>query len=417
MKYLFTVFIFLVSIKSFCQHYQLEKPKELKYLDLMVERPSEIPVYAEDYFLPKNLKIKTIIFYNASEEYDINGNILREQKNIELYKTNILYTYDKNILIKKVKTVIGNKEKIKREQEKTEEEIRRNAKNNEIYSTVELETEDKETINTITLDNKNRIISFSYKYFNVKDSKKELKAENSYQVIYKGNQVSEITGNFKSEKYYYTGKLITKKICINLSDTRSSQTETETYTYQYDDKQNLVSISVFKTYSSNKFTQEEKIRVVDSANYDSKNRVIWHGTKNQFTTYKYDKKNNVTESIYSNRNKVDNKKEYEYNNNNEILKISEANFANVKNGNAQVFIKAFIYDKGLLKEIQRSSENILQNKIVYFYDEDKHIIKMSSYNIDKNKKEMLSWEKNYSWRDKTMTIESKYGEPIIYTFF
>lgn len=418
MKYIFFLLFIIFSIKSFSQSYELQKPKELKYLDLKIQRPIEIPFYAEDYFLPKDLKIKTKTFYNKIEEYDIKGNMLREEENNKLYKSNITYTYNNNILIKKVKTVIGNKEKIKREQEKTEEEIRRNAKSNGVYTTVNLETEDKETINIVNLDKNNKIISFSFKNYNLKDGKKELKAEDSYQVIYKGNQISEIKGKFNSEKYYYNGKLLTKKVCHNEG---TSQTITETYSYQYDERQNLVSISISQIYSMNKFTQEDKKRVLDSANYDSKNRIIWQGLDNRFTTFKYDKKNNITESIFTNRNKLDDKKEYQYNDENELIKITNTQFRSEKNGNVPVFSKTFVYKNHLLKEILRSNGDILQNKIIYDYNEDGHIIKISEYNIDKSKneanQEFLNSETNYSWNGKTMTIESKYGQPIIYTFY
>ncbi|MBP0613273.1 hypothetical protein J8J42_09455 [Chryseobacterium sp. cx-311] len=422
MKYFYSILFIFLSLKSFCQNYHLEKPKELKYLDLIIERPKEPPTFTADLILPKNLIIKTIVSDDGLQEYDPTGKIVQELKNTDFYKTKTTYTYNKNILVEKVITIKGDKEKIAQAQEQmgNREKIRLNADGEAPYTTIVLEADDREYINKVNLDKKNTIIGFSYKEFYVKGPKKEVRSDNSYEVIYNGNQVSEIRGTQKSEKYFYTGKLLTKKVCINVPKEPSSQTTTETYFYQYDGKQNLVSIGLSKKYRLYENAWEESKRTLDSAGYDTDNRVIWHGLKGRFTTFKYDQNNNVTESVYTNYNELDSKKEYTYNTENEVTEIRLTNYKMLRNGIAPVFTQTFLYENHLLKEIQNSNNS----KVVYEYNKNGLITKISRYNVDPsgtNKRgdnvEYKSSETTFTWNGKTMTVEAKYRQPVIYTFY
>ena len=422
MKYLFTVFIFLVSIKSFCQHYQLEKPKELKYLDLMIERPSEIPFFAEDFFLPKDLKIKSQTDGNNLVEYDILENKILEKKISTFGEVETTYKYKNGILIEKHFLNKPNLENIKKENEREERFRKTRAYSpNDVYASVQYNTFEEEFIEKINSDKKNKITSFSYQAFKNEVGKKELVSEDIHQVLYKGNKVVEITGKSKSEKIFYTGNQITRKETVYIPKGVYPQISYENYIYLYDKNENLISIYSDQKYVQGEFIQVDKRRLMDSANYDNKNRVIWKGTKDRFTTFKYDKKNNVIESLSTKYKKLEEKNEHQYNDDNQILKQTNTVYRNERNGNIPVYSKTFVYKNNVLKEILKTSGDILQNKIIYNYNDDGHITKISEININKSNNEgqdeVTNWEKNYSWNGKTMTIESKYGQPIIYTFY
>ena len=428
MKHPFLFFIFLISINFYSQNYNLPKPKELKYLDLFIEQPKELPFFEiPDNFNPKNLKIKSIISPDETIEYDFNGNILSEQKKDNFYTTERSYIYNNNTLVEKKTFINANKEKIDKKIKEDAAELRRQVDRNGRGSVATVGINDnynKVIINKVTLDKRNRLISYSYQEFKIENSVKELLSDDAYNISYEKGKVSEIKSKSDIEKYYYKGNFIIKKEYYHLATNSYSQEIKIIFSFNYDKNKNLTAIWYDNTRSTKGKIDSHDKYLVDSANYDNQNRIIWKGTNRSFITYKYDIKNNITESIYTNSNKLDTKREYEYNNENKIAKITEIKYRYKKNDIIPTFIKTFLYQDNLLKVIQESSPNYPGSKTTFEYNDKAEIIRSSKYEPKRlsdhntaNNEYQLNSETKYTWEGKMLTIERKYQQPVKYTFY
>lgn len=421
MKKIFLFFVCVFGINLHAQYYSLQKPPELKFLDLIIEDPKESSFFEErEDFNSKEFKIKSKLSDDRLTEYDNIGNIIREKDN--LYDTKSTYTYKNKVLIEKKTITVANKENISKQEKEEQQEIERiqpRRLNNDDVSVVEktLYTPyNKESFQTVDLDKNNRIISFSYKEYKTDINKKELISDASYNVSYSNHKISEIQSKNETEKYYYDKDLLVKKEYFKSALNLFSQDKKEIFYYHYDRKNNLMAIWRDETVSRNGTIDGHSYGIIDSANYDDKNRVIWKGSKTRFKTYKYDSKNNVIESSMLNGNKLFLKNEYQYNPQNQIIKTLQTHSNNEKE--PFHYSKTFLYDKNLLKEIQVGNDS----KTTFEYNESRDLIKVNKYRKpypEKDKPEVefrLESETKYTWGEKSLLMENR-SSTLKYTFF
>ena len=430
------LFLLLSSIFYSAQNYTLDKSKELVYPELKIESPVNhltMFIFSRDYNTVNTNNIKSILSNNKLTEYDINGNIIRETKNDRLYEKKIIYKYKGDNLIEKrilSKVNKNNIEKeIKEQNRKAEQDIKRNG-----VATIEnLKSEDEENIYSVELDKKNRIISTSWKDYKIINGDKKIVKDKTTRIEYSGDKITKIrTGDSESffeGNYLYDGNLLIEKTSINGgTDAIHYQQTKKINKYLYDKRNNLIAIyDVDEYYINGKRTDENKLWLRDSANYDEKNRIIWHGYKYRYETFKYDKNDNVIEFSKFNKDKsgekLDLKQEYQYNKNNNIIKFTEIDY---RTTTPRFSIQTLIYKNNLLKEIQNSSDKIaIGVKIVYEYNDRNQVIKKSEFVpkqfSDKNAKENefdLRDETIYLYDSKSLHIKNKNGNTLAeYTFY
>ena len=413
----------------------MDKTKEFAYPELKIESQID-DLYMFRYLKnndPKNFKIKSRLLGNVLTEYDSNGNIISETKNeSDLYDKKTFYTYKNGILVEKITTSKAHKERIKRRNTESELQAKRDMERNGIATSVIYDSEDTEDIYNAELDKKNRIISTTNKSFTIANGEKKLTKVNITKIDYSGNKITKIkSGNSKSFfeiNYFYEGNLLVRKESINGgTDVMHYQQNKKIYKYKYDKEKNLVAIyNVDEYYIKGKRNDNNTLSLKDSANYDNKNRMIWHGNKYRYETFKYDKNNNITEySKFRNdksEQKLDFRHEYEYYNN-KIVRYSETD--NRFSTAPRSYSQKLIYDNGLLKEIQNSSEKVpIGAKTVYEYNDKNQLIKISEYipksfknkNAPENEFE-LSEITQYIYNDKTLIIKGKYSTIAEYIFY
>lgn len=409
-----------MSINLYSQDYSLKKPLELNFLNPVIEKPKEFSFYEQkEYFNSKELKIKSKSVGDRLTEYDANGNIIIQKDN--LYDTKITYTYKGKVLSEKKTIKVANTKNIRNKEEQQTEEISRQTQNSNgstvVSKTVYL-SDNTEAFETVDVDRNNNITAFSYKeYKTYNTNKKELTSDNSYTVSYSNGKISEIDSKNESEKYYYDKDLLVKK---EYSKTPANyllpQDRKEIYSYHYDTKKNLIAIWRDETVSRNGNIDGHSFYIIDSASYDSKNRVIWKGSENSFRTYKYDSKNNVLEVSDVRDHKIYLKNEYIYNAQNQIEKASIIFYKNEKE-EGRLF-KNFIYDKNLLEEIQTGNDE----KTVFDYNGKSDLIKLTDYKKPYQEKDKppvdfkLVSETRYIWGNKSLSVENRYST-IKYTFY
>lgn len=428
----YIIFIFL-SIFCSAQKYTLDKTKEFVYPELKIESPIDHLKMFRFFrnYEPENYKIKSRFLDNILTEYDINGNIVSEtSKDFNLYQKKTNFKYNNGILIEKITTSKADKEKIKRKNEESEREAKRDIKKNRIATVANFDAEDTESIYSAELDKKNRIISTKYENYKISNGEKQLSNEISTQIEYSGNKIKKIISgnskNFYEVNYFYDGNILTKTESLN-GGTNVYQQRKKTQNYTYDKQKNLVAIYEIQQYYINgKTNDSNKPRLIDSANYDNKNRIIWHGNKYRYETFKYDKNNNVVEYTKFDKDKsgetLKMKQEYEYDNKNNIIKYSENDN---RFSSPHFTAQNFTYVNGLLKQTQNSSEKFpIGAKTVYEYNDKNLLIKKSEYiptrfkdkNAPENQFELREVTR-YIYGDKTLIIKGENGTIAEYVFY
>lgn len=400
-----------ISILINSQDYSLKKPSELQFLDPVIKQPKEFYFTEKtEYFNTKGFKIKSKQTRDRLTEYDIKGNIVTEKDN--LYDKKISYNYKNKILVEKKITSVANRENIRREEDQEDREISRQisngantvAKSNYLsYNTESLEITD--------LDKNNNIAAFSYRDYKTDNAgKKKLLSDNSFAISYNNSKISEISSKNETEKFVYDKDLLVKKeYSKKATNYLLAQDVKKIFSYHYDKKKNLIAVWHDETVSRNGKVDAHSFYRIDSAKYDDKNRIIWKGSNDNFTTYKYDSKNNVAETSIVRNSKMFLKNEHIYNSQNKIGKSSIVFFKDGKEENRLVI--AFIYDKDLLREILQGNNR----KTVLDYDAERNLLKQSEYSKPYQEKDKppvefrLESETNYIWGDKFLSVENKYS--------
>ena len=430
------LFLLLFSIICHAQNYTLDKSKEFIYPELKIESPVDqfkMFIFARDYNTLNTEKIKSVFSNKTLTEYDIKGNIIRISSSDKFYDKTTILVYRNGILTEKKMMSKVHKEnvekKIKEQNKKAQADMERNG-----IATVEnLESEDTESIYKIELDKKERIISKSWKDYKIIDGEKNLIKDSNTKIEYSGNKITSIkTGNSESffeEKYFYDGNLLIGKEGIDGGTDAFRYQKTKTiHKYLYDKRKNLIALyDVNEYYINGKRSDDNKLSLRDSAIYDEKNRIIWHGYKYRYETFKYDNNDNVIEFSKFNKNKLEEKlnlkQVYEFDTKNNIIKFTEIDFRTTSPYSS---VRKLIYKNGLLKEIQNSSEKTpIGGKFVYEYDDKNRLTKKSEFVpkrfLHKNAKENefdLGDETTYLYGNKSLVVKNKYGNTIAeYTFY
>lgn len=377
---------------------------------LKIERPKkEIPTLELQILIKKDRKIKKISNKNGKDftEYDINGNLIKKVTERDLFTITENYQYKNGILIKKTTTEIANEEEIKKENE-------RNMKRNESVS-VFYKTENKEHIYSATLDHKNRILSYQNQKTITDENNNKNTNIQAYSVSYIKNKISEINAEDYHLKLFYEGKNLVKEI---ENSKNYYQHTRKIYDYSYDKNNNLIVIKFTKDYSQDGIKYDKQnTYTLDSANYDNKNRIIWAGTKNKYSTYKYFPNGRISEINNFEKQVNISKTEFFYEDD-LLTKLLEISYTH-KKINPVIFTSEFKYDKNRNLIEQKSYSPFSKEDYIQLleYEEGKPIkytdyyAKENDENLKTDYDQRVIYEKDYT------IIDYKYGKKIYYEFY
>ena len=428
--------LILLNNILFAQNYSIDKSKEFVYPKLEIKSPIDdlkMFHFLSD-FKPKNYKIKSIFSNNILTEYDIDGNVISQTMNeFGLYNTRVIYEYKNGLLLKKTTTKKADKEKIEKENRENERRAVADMQKDGIATTALFDSQDTEVSYRAKLDKKDRITMISNNIYNLSSNEKKITSSKNTKIDYLGNKITRIyvgdDKNFYEMKYFYDGNLLTSQESIDGgTDIMRYQQHKEIYKYLYDNRKNLVAIyNVDEYYIKGRRNDKNSLSLKDSANYDIKNRMIWHGNKYNFSTYEYDKNNNViklssfkkVQSGY----KINVVQEYEYDKLNNLIKYSEFDYRYLENPKSSS--KKFVYENGLLKEVQTSSEKYSAgSKTVFEYNSKNQLVKKTEYYPKRFKEKdalenefYVADETIYIYGEKSLIINGKYGKISEYIFY
>jgi hypothetical protein len=371
------------------------------------------PEHNIDYLKPLNKKLKKSIIERKTREYDENGNIIKETE-LEDNTTKITtFEYKNNVLIKKETTTTSDEEKIKRANERTLQESKKNN-----YSEVALQNADNaKNIYLANLDKKNRVIAFSNSNETKRENGTYFKNVTEAEVLYEKDKIVEVNSKDRIEKYYFDKSLLLKKETTII---QGESKETKTDECVYDVNKNLIVIYQKTTNSfKDKITYNSSF-VKDSAAYNNDNLLIWQGDKKRFTTYKYDENNNVTERFQYQFGKEYVQEEFEYENN-QLSKMIRTIYSHKKDKEVEknTSIITYKYDGTKLKEhYQTDSKTSYEMLITYEYDDQNRLKKIAdSRKYSKSNTHINFSETVFNYTPNSLLVTEKYGNVKKYEFY
>jgi len=383
---------------------------QFKSPQLKIERPNkDIPTLELEILIKKDKKIKKISDKNGKDftEYDLNGNITKRVNARDLSTITENYEYKNGVLIKKTTTEIANEEEIKKENE-------RNMKRNESVS-VFYKTENKEHIYSTTLDHKHRIISYQNQNIITDENNNKNTYTKVYSVSYIKNKISEITSEDYHLKFLYDGKNLVKEI---ENSKNYYQHTRKIYDYSYDKNNNLIAIKFTEEYSQDGIKYDKQnTYTVDSASYDNKNRIIWTGTKNKYSTYKYFPNGKLSEINNFEKEVQTSKTEFFYEDN-LLTKLLEISYTH-KKINPLISTTEFKYDKNRNAIESKSYSPFSKEDYIQLieYEEGKPI-KYTDYYAKKNDENLkIDYDKRVIYEKDYTIIEYKFGKKLYYEFY
>jgi hypothetical protein len=332
-------------------------------------------------------------------KYDIQGNIISDSINYYEGIKVAHYDYENGKLISYSNLFTPDRKELDRQKRSNQIDAENQIRETGSAMVAEMDSNQTETTYTAKLNKNGLIESYFWKY-NVNDGKKY--GGKNYEVKYDKNKIIEINSFDIVEKLYYHSDLLIKKEILN-----SVYKSKETLHYYYTNAGNLHYITTENTYDNSK--TNSRIVLKDSAAYDSKNRIIWHGLKTNYSTYSYDKKNRlIEEAKYLSKN-LYSKNQFEYTNDN-ITKMVQKTY-DVK-GKEFGTITEYLYVKNKLSELKTEVLNLdINTKKKYEYDGENRLvlIKKLDYkrtNLSNSNDEKYSTEMTLKYDKKTVIINN-----------
>lgn len=405
MKPIILFYFLFFSVFSFGQFQSPEAKIDLPKI--------KFPEYILDYPKSLNKKLKKSIIDNTTKEYDENENIIKETV-IEDNTTKVTtFDYKKNVLLKKETITTSDEEKIKRANERAIQESERLN-----YSEVAVQDViNSKNIYLAKLDRKKRVDYFSTISENKKSNGTYTRNVIDSEVLYEKNQIVEIKSKNQIEKFFYDKNLLLKK---ETTRTQGESKEVKSEECVYDTNKNLIAIylktiNIFK----DKITYDN-YSVKDSAVYNENNKLIWQGNKKRFTTYKYDKNNNVTEQFQYYYGKEYLKEELEYENN-QIVKYTRTIYIEKKDKEIEksVSITTYKYDETrLIEHFITNLKTDYEKQSTYEYDDQKRLKKIiDSIRYSKKSNRIEHSETIFNYTPNALQVTEKYGNVKKYEFY
>lgn len=401
-------FVLTFNCLIFSQTQKTYKPNTFKSLEPEFTLPEvELPENKLFLFSTKFGKIKKTTGNGKVTNYDKEGNIISDS--ITTYEGTEFskYSYINGKLSEYSVLFTPNDKDIERQRKINEIDAEKQIKESGNAVVAEINAHKKETTYKAYYDQKGNIESYFWK-LPTNDEKK-------YRVInhiikYDKNKVVEINSDAEKEKLYYESDLLIKKEII-----RTSNQSIETLNYFYTNFKKLHYITSQETY----FKYQNKEVLKDSAAYDNKNRIVFHGYKSRYTTYTYDDKDNLTEeNIYLN-NSIYSKILYEYFDN-KLIKKTQLSYDTKKKEYGT--ITEYFYLNDNLSEIKVETINIdINTKKIFTYNNLNQLISIKKLDYKKsditNNIEKYSIETTIEYSTKKITIYHKNGYYVHYEFY
>lgn len=364
---------------------------QFSYPEMKIEKPQPHILYPENQINAVksiNKPLKKSIINKVTTEYDIDGKIIKESKKENLTTIVATFTYKNNVLTEKITTKTTDSDEVKRANKRSEIESRQ-----QDVVAFYVDKHETETYRAV-LDKKNNIVSYSTE-FNTLDkeiNKTEVRTLQT-QIIYDKGNISEIKSGDISEKYFYDNNLLIKKVKLT---PYSRQIRHNIEEYSYDKNNNLTVIKIIQKTTQDEAVLENFSYLKDSVVYDHKNRIIWAMQQNwaykpksndNFSTYKYDDKDRITEIAEYQNSSLYSKNEYEYQND----VCSKIIINSFRKKTPETTTITYFYVNNLLKEFQiQNTENTILTKQIYDYDENQKILKITAL------KNIKQYQKNAS---------------------
>lgn len=411
MKKLLTSLLFFVFCSnSFAQIRETYKPDTFK----SPEPKFDIPTVA----LPEDIaqfkyssfgKIKRKNDNGRISKYDIQGNIISDSITYSEGIKVAHYSYENGKLIGYTNLFTPDAKELERQRRYNQIDSENQIRESGSAMVAEMNSNQTETSYNAKYNENGQIESYFWKY-DIKDGKKY--AGKNYEVKYNKNKIIEINSFNITEKLFYKSDILIKKEILN-----SSYKSIETFNYYYTNSGNLHYITTESNYGNSKINS--RVILKDSASYDAKNRIIWHGIKSNYTTYTYDKKNRLTEETKYLSKNLYSKNQYEYTNDN-LTKMIQKSF-DIK-GKEFGSITEYLYIKNKLSELKKEVLNIdINTKKKYIYDDENRLlfIKNLDYkkaNLAANIDEKYSTETTIKYDTKTVIINNN-SNIVRYDFY
>ena len=411
MKKLITSILFFVFCSSVsAQIRETYIPETFKSPEPKFDIPLvELPEYIFQFKHSSFGKIKRKNDNGRISNYDIQGNIISDSINYYEGIKVAHYSYENGKLISYNNLFTPDKKELERQKRMNQIDAENQIRETGSAMVASMDSNQTETSYTAKFNKNGQIESYFWKY-DVKDGKKY--AGKNFEVKYDKNKVSEINSFDIVEKLYYQSDLLIKKEIIN-----SSYKNTETLHYYYTTAGKLHFITTESNYDNSKINS--RIVLKDSAAYDAKNRIIWHGLKSNYSTYSYDKKNRlIEETKYLSKN-LYSKNQYEYTND-DVTKMVQKTY-DVK-GKEFGTITEYSYVKNKLSEIKTEVLNLdINTKKKYGYDGENRLIFIKNLDYKRANLSTIT-DENYSTDttikyDKKTVILNKNSNTVRYDFY
>lgn len=414
MKVLFSTFLIFFGLSCFAQFprpdVNIETPKPVKFPDNF----NVVETFG------KPIKKKTID--KKTTEFDRNGNIIREFSNDGTYTNTTTYKYEKGILVEKITSKTPNSQAIQRENKNAfERASRENASEVAVMNDIE-----EEMIYTATLDKKGKIIAYQTEERS-KDNETNLQKQkkSSYKVLYQKGKITEIKSENDIELFFYEKDLLIKRERTILSDDPNKNLikKIETIDYKYDDRGNLIFRNPTSEYFYKKGSpqKESSFTYRDTASYDNKNRLVFHKKSLFSTRYEYDNQNRIISLTMYTDDKEGEKKQYFYTDD----KVTKVIVSSGRKNDSYTYETTITYNfdnRGLLTErIDYTNPKMeeIRSKSLYEYNDKNQILKITELMARKNGSSEFDnfRETNYEYKTNILSIRSKYSNISVFEFF
>lgn len=370
-----------------------------------------------------NRKVKTLSEKGKLTEYTPEGKILRFTHIANLYEHLVTYRYKNGVLTEWVYTQKANKAAIERENEEQERRARKAAVRGEMGISAERTLADKESVYTATLDSKNRVIAYRTADYESIDAEKKLVSEQHVKVIYGHNLVKEVNSSSQTEKFEYdrNSNLIRKTVHQNPTKKSSSQEIINVYRYLYQNG-NLVSVWNDQTLNPSAEKPYTSSRLLDSAQYDSKSRIIWHGRPQANRQFTYDSQNRLTE-VRDGKLRKDTW--YFYNTDRLPIRIIETDYGRKTKPDGKPWQAESILTYDSRKQLLEMGTPDHRGKTTYTYDTAGNRTSRTDWywrpdpgaTSGSEGKLVPNDTTKYIFSEKALRIENKYGTVAEYTFY
>jgi hypothetical protein len=334
------------------------KSPEPKFNIPTVELPEHIAQFKHSSYG----KIKRKNDNGRISKYDIQGIIISDSINYYEGIKVAHYSYENGKLIGYTNLFTPDMKELERQKRINQIDAENQIRETGSAMVAVMDSNQTETSYTAKFNKKGQIESYFWKS-DIKDGKKY--AGKNYEVKYDKNKIIEINSFDIIEKLFYKSDLLIKKEITN-----SFYKSIETLNYYYTNSGNLHYITTESNYDNSKMNSRFILK--DSASYDAKNRIIWHGIKTNYTTYSYDKKNRLTEETKYLSKNLYSKNQYEYTNDNLTKKVQKS--FDIK-GKEFGSITEYLYIKNKLSEMKNEVLNFdINTKKKYIYDDENRLI-------------------------------------------